>query len=146
MADVLTTEQRRFNMSRIRNRNTKPEMIVRSMVHKMGFRYRLHRKDLVGKPDLVFSSRRKIIFVRGCFFHMHDCSYGKVTPKTNAEFWQNKRLGNVERDKKNIEILTKDGWNVLVIWECMTKPRNRDNLPVILENFLSETTAIDIEK
>jgi G:T-mismatch repair DNA endonuclease (very short patch repair protein) len=77
---------------------------------------------------------------------MHDCSYGKVTPKTNAEFWQNKRLGNVERDKKNIEILTKDGWNVLVIWECMTKPRNIDNFPVILENFLSETTANDIEK
>ncbi len=146
MSDVLTPEQRRFNMSRIRNRNTKPEMIVRSIVHKIGFRYRLHRKDLAGKPDLVFSSRRKIIFVHGCFFHMHDCSYGKVTPKTNAEFWQNKRLGNVERDKKNIEILTKDGWNVLVIWECMTKPRNIDNFPVILENFLSETTANDIEK
>jgi DNA mismatch endonuclease (patch repair protein) len=146
MADVLTPEQRRFNMSRIRNRNTKPEIIVRSIVHKMGFRYRLHRKDLAGKPDLVFLSRRKIIFVHGCFFHMHDCSYGKVTPKTNAEFWQNKRLGNIERDKKNIEILTKDGWDVLVIWECMTKPRNINNLPVILENFLSETTANDIEK
>jgi DNA mismatch endonuclease (patch repair protein) len=146
MADVLTPEQRRFNMSRIRNRNTKPEIIVRSIVHKMGFRYRLHRKDLAGKPDLVFLSRRKIIFVHGCFFHMHYCSYGKVTPKTNAEFWQNKRLGNIERDKKNIEILTKDGWDVLVIWECMTKPRNINNLPVILENFLSETTANDIEK
>ena len=72
-------------MSRIRNRNTKPEMIVRSMVHKMGYRYRLHRKDLAGKPDLVFPSRRKIIFVHGCFFHMHDCSYGRVVPKTNAD-------------------------------------------------------------
>jgi len=146
MADVLTPEQRRFNMSRIRNRNTKPEMIVRSMVHKMGFRYRLHRKDLAGKPDLVFSSRQKIIFVHGCFFHMHDCLYGRTTPKTNAEFWQNKRRGNVERDEKNITILKNDGWDILVIWECMTKPRNINNLPVILENFLSETNASGFEK
>lgn len=140
MADVLTPEQRRFNMSRIRNRNTKPEMFVRSMIHKMGFRYRLHRKDLAGKPDLVFPSPRKIIFVHGCFFHMHDCQYGKVTPITNADFWQNKRLGNVGRDRKNIETLTKEGWKVLVIWECMTKPRNINNLPIILESFLTETT------
>lgn len=137
MADVHTPEQRRHNMSRIRNRNTKPEMIVRSAVHKIGFRYRLHRKDLAGKPDLVFPSRRKIIFVHGCFFHMHNCRYGKVTPKTNAEFWQHKRLGNVERDKKNIGILKKEGWNVLVIWECMTKPRSIEKLPEILNQFLS---------
>ena len=137
MADVLTPEQRRLNMSRIRNRNTKPEMIVRSMVHKMGFRYRLHRKDLAGKPDLVFPNRHKIIFVHGCFFHMHDCQYGNVIPKTNTEFWQKKRLGNVERDKKNIEILTKDGWDILIIWECMTKSRNLGNLPKILKDFLS---------
>ena len=77
---------------------------------------------------------------------MHDCQYGKVIPKTNAEFWQKKRSGNVERDKKNIEILMKDGWNVFVIWECMTKPRKIDSLPTILENFLSETTANGFEK
>lgn len=124
-------------MSRIHYRNTKPEMIVRSIVHKMGFRYRLHRKDLAGKPDLVFQSRRKIIFVHGCFFHMHNCSYGKVTPKTNAEFWQNKRMGNVARDEKNINILENDGWDVLIIWECMTKPRNVEQLPEILNSFLT---------
>ena len=84
MPDVLTPEQRRFNMSRIRNSNTKPEMIVRKIVHQMGYRYRLHRKDLPGKPDLVFPGRRKIIFVHGCFFHMHDCPYGKVKHKTNS--------------------------------------------------------------
>jgi DNA mismatch endonuclease, patch repair protein len=142
MADVLTPEQRRFNMSRIRNRNTKPEMIVRSMVHKMGFRYRLHRKDLAGKPDLVFPSRRKIIFVHGCFFHMHDCQYGKVTPKTNTEFWQNKRLRNVERDKKNIAELKQQDWNILIIWECMTKPRNIDKLSAILKNYLSNNFSM----
>jgi DNA mismatch endonuclease, patch repair protein len=136
MADVLTPEQRRFNMSRIRSRNTKPEMIVRSLVHRMGYRYRLHRKDLPGKPDLVFPGRKKIIFVHGCFFHMHDCSYGKVTPKTNAEFWQNKRMGNVERDKRNIEALEADDWQVLTVWECMTKPRQIDGLPSILKEFL----------
>lgn len=121
MADVLTPEQRRYNMSRIRNRNTRPEMIVRSLVHRMGYRYRLHRKDLPGKPDLVFAGRRKIIFVHGCFFHMHMCRYGQVTPKTNAEFWKNKRLSNVERDRRNIAALESKGWRVLTVWECETK-------------------------
>jgi DNA mismatch endonuclease, patch repair protein len=116
MPDVHTPAQRRFNMSRIRNRNTRPEMFVRSMVHRMGYRYRLHRKDLPGKPDLVFPSRRRIIFVHGCFFHMHDCPYGRVTPKTNAEFWQAKRLSNVERDRRNLAALKKEGWKVLEVW------------------------------
>lgn len=136
MADVLTPEQRRFNMSQIRSRNTKPEMIVRSLVHRMGYRYRLHRKDLPGKPDLVFPARKKIIFVHGCFFHMHDCSYGRVVPKTNAEFWQKKRQGNVERDGRNLEELENDGWRVLTVWECMTKPRRINELPDFLKSFL----------
>jgi DNA mismatch endonuclease (patch repair protein) len=121
MTDVHTPQQRSFNMSRIRNRNTRPEMFVRSMVHRMGYRYRLHRKDLPGKPDLVFPKRRKVIFVHGCFFHMHDCRYGRVTPKTNAEFWQTKRLSNVERDRRNVTDLKRDGWKVLEVWECQTK-------------------------
>lgn len=136
MPDVHTPEQRSFNMSRIRNRNTRPEMKVRSLAHRMGFRYRLHRKDLPGKPDLVFPSRRKIIFVHGCFFHMHNCRYGLVTPKTNAEFWQKKRLSNVERDKRNITALKSAGWDVLVIWECQTK--TPDLLSDILMNFLGQ--------
>lgn len=137
MADVLTPEQRSFNMSRIRNRNTKPEMIVRSIVHKMGYRYRLHRKDLPGKPDLVFPSRHKIIFVHGCFFHMHNCPYGQVVPKTNAEFWEKKRTANVERDRKNENILKSAGWDVFIIWECMTKKSQIENLPEVLKEFLN---------
>lgn len=138
MGDVHTPSQRRFNMSRIRSRNTKPEMIVRSMVHKMGYRYRLHNKKLPGKPDLTFAKRRKIIFVHGCFFHMHNCRYGEVVPSTNAKFWRTKRRGNVERDRKNVEALETNGWQVLVIWECMTKPTQIGDLPTILENFLKE--------
>lgn len=139
MTDVHTPQQRSFNMSRIRHRNTRPEMIVRSLVHRMGYRYRLHRKDLPGKPDLVFPGRRKIIFVHGCFFHMHDCRYGRVTPKTNAEFWQTKRLSNVERDKRNAAALKRDGWRVLEVWECQT--REPERLEKRLRKFLSSQPA-----
>jgi DNA mismatch endonuclease (patch repair protein) len=121
MADVLTAEQRRRNMSAIKGKNTKPEMIVRRLVHRMGYRYRLHRKDLPGKPDLVFPSRRKVIEIYGCYWHMHDCPYGRVVPKTNTEFWQNKRYSNVARDRKNIRALEEQGWKVLVLWECQIK-------------------------
>lgn len=136
MTDVLTPEQRRLNMSRIRNRNTRPEMIVRSIVHRSGYRFRLHQKDLPGKPDLVFRSRRKVIFVHGCFFHMHDCPYGRVVPKTNADFWRTKRLSNVERDRRNQANLEEAGWQVYTVWECMTKSAFIGALPEILESFL----------
>jgi len=135
MTDVHTPAQRSFNMSRIRNRDTRPEMVVRSMVHRMGYRYRLHRKDLPGKPDLVFPSRRRIIFVQGCFFHMHDCRYGNVTPKQNAEFWRVKRLSNVERDRRNVAVLEQEGWMVLEVWECQT--RMPEQLGPMLRDFLS---------
>jgi len=121
MSDVLTPEQRKYNMSRIRYKDTRPEMIVRSEVHRMGFRYKLHNAVLPGKPDLVLTRHKKIIFVHGCFWHMHTCKYGIVKPRTNAEFWENKRLGNVRRDRKNIRELKKKGWQVLVVWECWTK-------------------------
>lgn len=124
MADVHTPEQRSFNMSRIRERNTKPEMFVRSMVHSMGYRFRLHRRDLPGKPDLVFPRLRKVIFVNGCFWHMHDCRYGMVVPKTNPEFWKKKRYANAERDRRNIKAIEDAGWRVLVVWECETKISN----------------------
>jgi DNA mismatch endonuclease, patch repair protein len=136
MADVLTQEQRRLNMSRIRGKNTRPELIVRSIVHRMGYRYALHKKNLPGKPDLVFSRRRKIIFLNGCFFHMHDCRYGRVKPRTNTEFWQTKRLSNVTRDKKNLLALKNAGWEVLTIWECWTKPAKIGELPEVLRSFL----------
>lgn len=121
MTDVLTKEQRHRNMSNIRSRNTKPELIVRSLVHRLGYRFRLHRRDLPGKPDLVFVARRKIIFIHGCFWHMHDCKYGNVVPATNTEFWQTKRRSNVDRDKRSVAALKKDAWQILTIWECETK-------------------------
>ena len=139
MADVHSPEQRSFNMSRIKGGNTKPEMIVRSLVHQMGFRFRLHRRDLPGKPDLVLPRHRKIIFVHGCFWHMHRCRYGRVTPKTNTEFWQNKRTGNVERDRRNMRKLRSDGWQVLVIWECWTR-QPEDRVIPRLEKFLSQNS------
>jgi DNA mismatch endonuclease (patch repair protein) len=121
MTDVLTPKQRRFNMSRIRNKNTRPELIVRSLIHAMGYRYRLHVPNLPGKPDLVFPRHRKIIFVHGCFWHMHSCRYGRVVPQTRPDFWQNKRMGNVRRDRKIRAALGRDGWQVLVVWECWTR-------------------------
>ena len=135
MADVHTRAQRSYNMSRIRSKDTKPEMIVRSLVHQMGFRFRLHRKDLPGKPDLVLPRHRKVIFVHGCFWHMHRCRYGRVTPKTNAQFWQDKREGNVARDRRNRRQLRADGWDVLTIWECWTKDPEALVIPR-LETFL----------
>lgn len=139
MPDVHTPEQRSFNMSRIKNRDTKPEMRVRSITHGMGYRYRLHRKDLPGRPDLVFPSRKKVIFVHGCFFHMHDCRYGQVVPKTNAEFWAKKRRSNVERDARNITELKGGGWQVFTVWECET--RNPELLPEKIAEFLGPATA-----
>lgn len=125
MVDVHTREQRSRNMSAIRGRDTKPEIVVRSLVHGMGFRYRLHRRDLPGKPDLVFPGLRKVIFVHGCFWHMHDCRYGRVTPATNAAFWSEKRGGNVERDRRHAAELKSAGWRSLVVWECETRESER---------------------
>ena len=120
MADVHTKAVRSYNMSRILAKDTKPEMIVRRLVHSLGFRYRLHVKKLSGCPDLVFSKKKKVIFVHGCFWHVHSCKYGKVIPKTNALFWSAKRLGNKERDRRNIAELKKLGWKILIIWECQS--------------------------
>jgi DNA mismatch endonuclease, patch repair protein len=135
MADVLTPQQRSFNMSRIRSRDTKPEKIVRSIVHRLGFRYRLHKSDLPGKPDLVLVRHRKIIDVHGCFFHMHKCRYGSVVPATNAKFWRTKRLSNVERDRRNLRALRREGWKVLTVWECET--RKPESLLRKVQRFLA---------
>jgi DNA mismatch endonuclease (patch repair protein) len=125
MADNLTAEQRKRNMTAIKSRHTKPEIIVRSIIHRLGFRFRLHDKKLPGKPDIVLKRHKKIILVHGCFWHIHDCKRGNVTPKTNVEYWQNKRFRNVERDKENLKIYKKQGWKVLVIWECQLKGLNK---------------------
>jgi DNA mismatch endonuclease (patch repair protein) len=125
MTDVHTPEQRSRNMAAIRYKNTKPEIVVRKLLCEMGIRYRLHRSDLPGKPDVVMPGRKTAIFVHGCFFHMHKCRYGRVVPATNAEFWQKKRSGNATRDKRNTKQLRKLGWNVLTVWECETKDAKR---------------------
>jgi len=137
--DVHNAEQRSFNMSRIRNRDTKPEMAVRKLVFALGFRYRLHRKDLPGKPDLVFAGAKKVVFVHGCYWHVHDCRYGRVTPKTNAEFWQTKRQSNVARDERDRLALTVLGWQSLIVWECET--RDLEALKARLTRFLSATAT-----
>ncbi|GAB5440270.1 MAG: very short patch repair endonuclease [Fuerstiella sp.] len=140
MADVHSAAQRSYNMSRIRGKDTKPELLVRSVVHRMGYRFRLHRTDLPGKPDLVLPKHRKIIFVHGCYWHMHRCRYGRVVPKTNTEFWQQKRQSNVQRDRRNLKQLRKDGWRVLVVWECWTRQPEQRLLPR-LEAFLNDSAA-----
>lgn len=121
MADVHSKKTRSYNMSQIRGKDTKPELIVRSLVHRMGYRFRLHVTDLPGKPDLVLPRHDKLIFVHGCYWHMHRCRYGRVVPKTNTEFWQTKRQGNVDRDRRNLRKLRREGWTVLVLWECWTR-------------------------
>ena len=136
LMDVHTPAQRSYNMSRIRSRDTKPELIVRSLVHQMGGRFRLHRTDLPGKPDLVLPGRKQIIFVHGCFWHRHYCRYGRVVPKTNADFWHNKRQGTVDRDRRTRRKLRADGWDVLTVWECWTKQPEARLIPR-LEEFLN---------
>lgn len=125
-------------MQRIRDKNTQPELIVRRIVHGLGFRYRLHRRDLPGTPDLVFGPRRKVIFVHGCFWHQHDleqCLDGRL-PKSNTNYWTPKLRRNVERDALNCQKLVDQGWQVLVIWECETRDTTR--LSARLMEFLEE--------
>ncbi|MDR8079506.1 very short patch repair endonuclease [Burkholderia cenocepacia] len=119
--DSLTPAERSERMSRIKGRNTKPELIVRSLIHRMGYRYRLHGKGLPGRPDLVFSKRRKVIFVHGCFWHRHEgCRLARL-PKSRLDFWRPKLEANAERDKEVERQLSALGWKVLTIWECEVK-------------------------
>ena len=134
--DVLTVDQRRRNMQAIRGRDTGPEIKVRQLIHRMGYRFRLHRRDLPGTPDVVLPRHHKAVFVHGCFWHMHRCKYGRVVPKTNADFWEAKRQGNVKRDRQNMRKLRASGWKVLVVWECQT--RDLSKLIETLHDFLAE--------
>jgi len=134
MVDVHSPDKRSFNMSRIKGRNTKPEMIVRQWLWRNGYRYRLHRKDLPGKPDIVFAGRRKVIFVNGCFWHKHNCRYFKW-PKSNTEFWQQKIEGNVRRDADNFASFA-EGWDYMVVWECEIKEKNLKPLWKRIKAFL----------
>jgi DNA mismatch endonuclease, patch repair protein len=118
MSDHVTIEKRSWLMSQVKSKNTTPELTVRKYLHKNGFRYKLHKKDLPGKPDIVLSKYRTAIFVNGCFWHGHiGCRKAKV-PKTRPEFWKGKMVSNRKKDKNNINELKEKGWNVIVIWQC----------------------------
>lgn len=121
MADVHSPEQRRRNMASVRGRDTAPELALRRILTRLGIRYRLHRSDLPGKPDLVFASRRKVIFVHGCFWHSHSCKAGRAAPRTNATFWAIKRGATVERDRRNVADLRAAGWEPLIVWQCQLR-------------------------
>jgi DNA mismatch endonuclease (patch repair protein) len=135
MTDVHEPEVRSYNMSRIRSKDTKPEMLVRKFLFKNGFRYRLHGKDLPGKPDIVLPKYKTVIFVNGCFWHYHKgCRYF-VLPKTRTEWWLHKVKATAARDKSSEIALQVLGWKVILVWECELKPTQRDNT---LTNLLSE--------
>ena len=126
MADVHDKKTRSYNMSRIRGKDTTPEMIVRKFLFNKGIRYRLHQKKLSGKPDLVLRKYNTIVFVNGCFWHGHEgCKYF-VVPKTRTEWWKNKIRKTIEKDKENYRKLEKTGWQVLVVWECELRGENRN--------------------
>lgn len=131
MTDVLTTAQRRLNMSRIRGRDTKPELLLRRGLHALGFRYSLHRRDLPGCPDIVFPRFRAVVFVHGCFWHGHDCPMFKL-PATRTEFWASKIAGNRERDASVLKCLSAKGWRTLTFWECTLRGPARRPVDEIL--------------
>ena len=123
MADVHTPEIRSFNMSRIRGKDTKPELVVRKFLFSQGYRYGLHNKKLPGKPDIVLRKYKTVIFIHGCFWHGHkNCKYAAI-PKTRTEWWRNKIDGNKNVDRRNNRRLKKLGWNIITIWACQLKPK-----------------------
>ncbi|MBQ8479432.1 MAG: DNA mismatch endonuclease Vsr [Akkermansia sp.] len=133
--DRHTPEQRRRNMSAVKGKDTKPELLVRKWLHAAGYRFRLHVKDLPGKPDIVLPKYKTVIFVNGCFWHQHqDCQHAKL-PETNKQFWEDKLRKNVERDERNYQELKGMGWNVWLIWECEVK--NIVNHPNHMRNKLT---------
>lgn len=118
--DILKPDERSALMSRIRGKDTKPELVVRRVAHALGYRFRLHRRDLAGAPDLVFPRLRKTVFVHGCFWHRHPQCRFAYHPKSNRAFWRKKFSANVTRDRNALKMLPELGWDVLVIWECQT--------------------------
>ena len=136
MTDVFSKDKRSWIMSRVKGRDTKPETLVRSFVHRMGFRFRLHRRDLPGKPDILLPRHNKVIFVHGCFWHGHKHCPRSERPTTNERFWNKKLDGNIERDKRCRRKLRRMGWEVLVVWQCET--RNPEKLLKKIERFLHE--------
>jgi DNA mismatch endonuclease (patch repair protein) len=140
--DIWSKEKRSEVMSKIKGKNTKPELLLRSQLFKQGFRFRIHRKDLPGKPDIVLPKYKTVIFVHGCFWHYHkDCKEGRI-PSTNSTFWKNKLQGNVAKDKAHLKELEKMGWQVITIWECEIE---RDITDVVKRLNLIRRPAITVD-
>src|SRR5258708_3184714 len=133
--DRLSPERRSWNMGRIQGKDTRPEILVRSILHRLGFRFRLHTKDLPGRPDIVLRKFRSIVFVHGCFWHRHIGCKQCYSPKSNSAFWQAKFEGNIERDRRSTAALRAAGWRVIIVWECELKnlPKLASRLRRLLE-------------
>lgn len=139
MPDIFAPEKRHEIMQNVKTKNTAPEIKLRSLLHKNGFRFRVNRKDLPGKPDIVLPKYRAVIFVHGCFWHGHDCPCGQW-PQTNADFWSRKIDRNVIRDKSDVSLLESLGWRVLIVWECEIKKKNEAVLLSRVKEFLLHST------
>ena len=139
MTDVHEPEIRSYNMSQIKGKDTKPEIIVRKYLHAKGFRFRLHYKDLPGKPDIVLRKYDTVIFINGCFWHGHkNCKYF-VVPKTRTQWWLDKINRNKEKDKESIQALQKDNWNIITIWECeLKKDKRQKTLETLIQKLLRQ--------
>ncbi len=137
MADIFNKKKRSQIMSRIPGKDTKPELVIRKALFSEGYRYRLHRRDLPGNPDIVFPSRKKVIFVNGCFWHGHNCKKATL-PTTNKHFWEKKLIGNKERDKLNLAKLKAIGWKSLVIWQCQIKKKTLETQIYKMKAFLEK--------
>lgn len=124
-------------MSRIRSGDTRPELLLRRMIHRLGYRFRLHSKSLPGRPDIVFIAMRKVVFVHGCFWHVHSCKNGQVSPLTNRQYWDEKRSRTIERDRQNEKLLLDQGWSILVVWECELR-KTPEEVRKNVKTFLGE--------
>jgi DNA mismatch endonuclease, patch repair protein len=136
--DTRSPEQRSYIMRSVRNRDTGPELLVRRMLHGLGLRFRLHRKDLAGRPDIVLSKHRAVVFVHGCFWHGHGCSKGRL-PKSRVRFWTDKIVRNRARDAESVRLLRAAGWRVLTVWQCETK--DTEKLRARLDRFFRSRVA-----
>lgn len=139
--DNLTPEQRRYTMFQVKSGDTKPEIFVRSLLHRLGFRFRLHRADLPGKPDIVLPKYKSVVFVHGCFWHRHaNCKHATM-PKTNVEYWEKKFARNVARDKRVQQELRELGWRVIIVWECELR-----EAPALAEKLASRLKGMDAKQ
>lgn len=140
--DSVSSEKRSWVMSKVKGHDTKPEKTVRSLLHSMGYRFRLQRKDLPGTPDIVLPKYKTVIFVHGCYWHRHNCPNGQRTPKSRLDFWLPKLEKNRERDIKNQALLHEQGWNILIIWECQLRDIKtlQENIRAFFKNMKKENT------